>query len=237
MCKSFNLMLIFLIGICGVAFAQGNDVLLPKMVHLAAPSLTSPQNNLSVNLTKIDLSWKQVANASYYVVQVTAGSNQFTGNDVKSYDVFKKQSYTLDNLTAGQYYWRVKSMPGLIQNDFITTVFNLAFYVESDWSVVRTFTIKDTQITDPGVPDVKPVILAVPQLLSPANGAYSVPVTTNLTWKSINTQGTYNIQISTDPKFVTGLSEVTGLTTSSYTPQNILENTQYYWRVKAIAPT
>ncbi|MEI6519761.1 MAG: hypothetical protein WCO98_06940, partial [bacterium] len=237
------LALIALFCICNIAFAQGGDVVIPKLTRLEAPVLVSPTNNSSLELTTVELTWRSVANASYYTIQV-ANNEKFTGNGVNTYTATGGNTYSLDNLTAGKYFWRVKAMP---TNDIFTlnaqtnqsqTLGVPSYLLESNWSLVRAFTIKPaTVVVTPPTPEVKTVTLPAPQLLTPLNGAFGVAVTTNLTWRAMNTSATYNIQIATDSKFTVGLVEVTGLTVASYSPQNLTADTHYYWRVKAIAPT
>jgi hypothetical protein len=233
---------------CNLAFAQGGDVIIPRLTRLDTPVLVSPQNNSSLELTTVQLSWREVTNASSYTVQISKGSEKFTGNGVNNYSAVVN-NYSLDNLTAGKYFWRIKAMaPGNImpyqtnatptQNQSLAPQFiGDLFLLESNWSLVRSFTIKPSVIVIPPTPEVKTVTLPAPQLLVPLNGAFGVAVTTNLTWRPMNTSATYNIQIATDAKFTAGLVEVTGLTVASYSPQNLAADTHYYWRVKAIAPT
>ena len=80
-----NLLSLALIAIfCNLAFAQGADVVIPKLTRLDTPVLVSPQNNSSLELTTIELTWRSVANVSNYTIQV-ANNEKFTGNSVNNY--------------------------------------------------------------------------------------------------------------------------------------------------------
>jgi Tol biopolymer transport system component len=72
-----------------------------------------------------------------------------------------------------------------------------------------------------------------PTLSSPANGSTSVLLNISLTWNSVITATSYQLQVSTDPSFASTLVNQTGLTTSTYNLTGLLNNTLYYWRVNA----
>ena len=213
-----------------------------------------------MNSTNVLLTWDQVVNTTNYMVQVSKNSNTFIGNGVVSSNVSNSSNLQLSGLSDGQYFWRVKAMPTttfafpnmppspvptptLNQSQQtqqaqppIQQILSRINYVESNWSLVRSFTITSSQqIVDPQqTPEVKSMKVA-PQLLSPLNGAFAVPVISNLTWRAMNNiQATYDVQIATDSKFNTIIEDVTGLTVPLYAIQNLQENTHYYWRVKAI---
>ncbi|GEM_PF-6767950 len=76
---------------------------------------------------------------------------------------------------------------------------------------------------------------AIPTLVSPDNNATNVSVTPTLSWNTADRAQTYQVQVSTTPNFGTTVINQSGITTTSYNVATALQNnTQYYWRVRAI---
>ncbi len=77
--------------------------------------------------------------------------------------------------------------------------------------------------------DIDPTTTAnnpVPALVSPANGANAVPVSTSLTWNYSTGATSYDIYFGTSnpPPLVTNVA------TTNYTPAPLATSTQYFWR-------
>jgi hypothetical protein len=74
-------------------------------------------------------------------------------------------------------------------------------------------------------------------LVEPLDGATGVSTGTAYDWGDVDGAVTYDIEVSTDPDFITIVDSATGLTTSEYTPAEALAmDTVYYWRVRAVNP-
>ncbi|MCF7802568.1 MAG: fibronectin type III domain-containing protein [Candidatus Marinimicrobia bacterium] len=71
-----------------------------------------------------------------------------------------------------------------------------------------------------------------PVLSSPASGAETDTGLT-LAWNSSVDAATYDLQIATDNSFAALQTNVTGLTSTSYTVTGLENSTTYYWRVRA----
>ncbi len=69
----------------------------------------------------------------------------------------------------------------------------------------------------------------VPALVSPANGANAVPVSTSLTWNYSTGATSYDVYFGTSnpPPFVTNVA------TTTYTPAPLATSTQYFWKIVA----
>ncbi len=75
----------------------------------------------------------------------------------------------------------------------------------------------------------------VATLLLPADGAMDVSTRPTYDWSDVTNVTTYEIEVSTDPDFITIVDSATGLTASTYTPAGTLAmDTVHYWRVRAV---
>jgi hypothetical protein len=75
-----------------------------------------------------------------------------------------------------------------------------------------------------------------PILISPADSAYLVPLTTFFDWSNVPGADMYKLQVSISPIFTNFVINMTGLYNSGYTvPSGVLAIcTRYYWRVAAL---
>jgi subtilisin-like proprotein convertase family protein len=75
----------------------------------------------------------------------------------------------------------------------------------------------------------------VATLLLPADGATGMSTRPTYDWSDVTSATTYDIEVSTDPDFITIVDSATGLTASTYTPAGTLAmDTVHYWRVQAV---
>lgn len=72
-----------------------------------------------------------------------------------------------------------------------------------------------------------------PTLLSPPNGSTNYSNTLNLNWSESSGAINYRLQLSTDSTFTTTMYDDSTLTDTSKQVSSLLNNTTYYWRVKA----
>ena len=73
----------------------------------------------------------------------------------------------------------------------------------------------------------------VPSLTSPVNTATNQALSTTLTWAAATNAATYTIQTATDAGFTTNLT-TNSVSTTTHNATGLTQNTQYFWRVKAI---
>jgi len=77
-------------------------------------------------------------------------------------------------------------------------------------------------------------VISAPNLLSPSNGSTNQPVTLTLDWSDVTGATSYSIQVSTNSNFSTTILNETDLTMSQYKiPDDLSDNTLYYWRANA----
>jgi hypothetical protein len=74
---------------------------------------------------------------------------------------------------------------------------------------------------------------AMPQLLSPANGATNQPRILNLNWNESSFATFYNLQLSTDSVFSSRLIDDSTISVTTYRVEGLFQSTTYYWRVRA----
>ncbi|PKN76012.1 MAG: hypothetical protein CVU49_01175 [Candidatus Cloacimonetes bacterium HGW-Cloacimonetes-2] len=75
--------------------------------------------------------------------------------------------------------------------------------------------------------------LGVPEPLSPMGGDMGSPTNPLLSWTEVIGAVGYNVQLSTDPGFVSNVVNLLGHPTNSYQVSGLQPYTQYWWRVAA----
>ena len=187
--------------------STGTPPVIPPVAVPTAVVLASPADGATGASLAPALAWTAITSAQSYQVQVSTSSSFAT--TVANASGLTGTSYTLASLTAGTvYYWRVRAT-----NTGGT----------GPWSVTRSFTTQSTPtVSAPGTV----------QLASPANGTSGVALTPALTWTSLTTAQTYQVQIATASSFATTVVDVSGLTNNTYTPASLAASTSYYWRVR-----
>ena len=75
---------------------------------------------------------------------------------------------------------------------------------------------------------------AAPTPVSPADGSQTVGPRDVLSWESVGSATTYDLELGTDADFVTIIDRASDVTATSFTPMESFEpNRTYYWRVRA----
>jgi large repetitive protein len=92
---------------------------------------------------------------------------------------------------------------------------------EGDWSDPVSFR---TVIREPGQPAAT----------APDHAAVNVPVNAELRWRSSERAAAYHLQVSGRPDFQFLLANVTDLAQTTYTVNGLLNQTTYWWRVRAM---
>jgi hypothetical protein len=179
----------------------------------SAPATLTPTNDqtLTFPTDPVVFSWQPVPGAFSYSVQVGnssdfIGAQQFTTSNT-SYTLTDTQSFTLsDGTTPQSWWWQVR-----------------ATYVDS--SVTQWSTPSKYQIVWP----------ATPQLGSPANGAVGVTDTV-FSWDSVPGAAKYDLQVSPNGDWQNGkIIDQVGVYGTRFAPDVTLNNSSYYWRVRAQA--
>jgi hypothetical protein len=174
---------------------------------VASPSnvvLFSPTNTATSVAISPTLSWSTATGATSYSLQVSTTSD-FSALVVDQSGL-TTTSYALTTLINNTlYYWRVSATNAGGTNPWT-----------SPWS----FT---TIIAAP----------LVPVLSAPANVAASVSVNPTLSWAASSGATSYSLQVSTASDFSAIAVNQPGITSTSFAPSGLSNNTVYYWRVNS----
>ena len=182
-----------------------------------APTLISPANLSTAQLTSPTLSWSAVNGTINYGLQISTNANFST--TIVNLTGLTTLNTLVSGLTAGTtYYWRVNAS-------------NSAGV--GPWSAVFSFATA-TVVTPPPVGS----ILSVPTLQLPADRATGISRTPILTWSPIPGAGTYDVQISTSTAFTTNIVNLTGVSANvAQITTTLASRRLYYWRVRAVNGT
>jgi hypothetical protein len=175
---------------------------------------------LKTGATKLKMTWKipesqKAKNIKNYEVQL-ASDAAFT--NIVAARTVKAANWTYAGLLPNtRYYWQVRA------------IFKAA-PATGAWSTVNQLTSFTTRMTRP------------PTLKAPGNNSTQLKAAVRLAWKKPTgcpKNTTYLLQYSTDPTFAAGVTEVSGLTATTYNLTTLPVSaapgtTLYYWRVKAM---
>lgn len=151
------------------------------------------------------LSWNAAERAVTYTLEISTLSD------------FSENTATIDNITATNqiatglsylttYYWRVKAHNTGGSSEW-SEPFSLTTIIE-----------KPTQVT----------------LTAPTHEAVKVPLNTALSWEAAEHAATYTVQYGTSADLSSGSTMIQDITETMYSPSGLLNDTIYYWRVKAV---
>ena len=172
---------------------------------LAGPNLLAPADGATLT-QPIDppvLSWSAVPGAVYYTIQVDTDDSFVAPFTIDNVTV-SNTSYLIPNpLIAQVYDWRVKA--------------TLASGIETNWSTLRTF---------------QPSPLQAATLNYPADSPSTQVVDVVLDWNPVPGAVRYDLQLSTDQNFLSGVTTYNQLVGTRFSPPTTLANDQYWWRVR-----
>ncbi|RKS45187.1 concanavalin A-like lectin/glucanase superfamily protein, partial [Gillisia mitskevichiae] len=172
---------------------------------MAQPILVSPFNNVINVDTDAVLNWNSLSNTNSYSVQVSTDTN-FNTLILNESDL-SNISLTLPELMESQtYYWRIRG-----EN-------NVGF---GPWSTIWNFT-------------TVPAIADAPTLVSPLDSATDVALDVSLTWNAVSEVDSYTLEVATDIAFANIVETQTDLTNTTTIPNNLANNTDYFWRVFSV---
>ncbi len=176
--------------------------------QLAAPVLSTPQNNskdVSVNTT---FTWKEEENAGSYQVQIAA-SKDFCELVLDTL-IKQKNSFTYKGLLNNKtYYWHIRAFP------------NNSSFSFSNFSLTGTFT------TIKGLPGIV-------QIISPKNNSKNVSLQPVLSWKEADNTEFYELRLSLNSGFSNVIMDSTNITVTSIKLNLLKNNTTYFWDVRAV---
>ncbi len=173
---------------------------------IAVPLLSTPTNGAANQpLSSVGLSWGTVFNAVSYTLNVSTAST--FASTVYNGSV-SGTSQTLPNTlgTLQTYYWEVSATGGNSGT--------------GPWSTFWSFS---TIPPPPGAPTI----------VWPENGFSSIPLSPNLTWNTVVTAASYEMQMATASGFSATTFDQPGITAAVYNPGPLQFLTTYYWEVRA----
>lgn len=186
--------------------------LVQDLLYLQNPGVPSavkpilPANNGTVSPVEISFVWEPLLNASQYSLQISKSSTFSSG--VITLSSITTTSLVYPELDANSsYFWRVRASNGSGNGSYSPT---------------QSFKT-NSKIIAPGKP----------LLLSPKTQGQDVSLSPLMVWSSVPNANTYQIQISTSSSFSTLVANQGSLNKTEYQSPKLLENTTYYWRVRA----
>ncbi len=170
-----------------------------------APVLTAPANNSFGVGTNPTFTWQAGDGAVSYTLQV---ARDLSMNDLVynqgGITTLSQQVSGLDiNLT---YYWWVKATNATGQEDY---------------SEIWRFAPAELGA------------IGVPSLLTPANNSTNISLRPTLSWQAAPNAENYEIQLSRNQDFTELVTSGTGISTTSFQTIQLINNTVYFWRVRA----
>jgi PKD repeat protein len=184
---------------------QSCNIYNTNRVLYPAPILASPTNELKDLDINVQLLWSKVAGCKQFIVDF-ASNPSFSSSITRE---ISDTTTTFSGLQHGKtYYWRVRSDFGPRQ---------------SIWTKTRCFT------TVSEIPDVP----NVPELSSPANGAFDQPTELDLRWEISERAAIYSLQVSNVSDFSTSIIDQDSIIATQCSVIGLTDETTYYWRVSA----
>jgi hypothetical protein len=172
----------------------------------SAPTPGTPPNNAIITDTTPTLTWSVVPGATFYRVQLTGGTCDFT-TPLTDTLVLSPMLTIVTPLEPGTYCWRVQAI-----NNF----------GPGPWSAPQTFTVR---ALSPPIP---------PDLSNPPDHSQTCDTTPTLGWSPVVTAFSYELQIDDGAcDFAPPVVDVT-VPVTSYTVSPALLPGTYCWRVRAI---
>lgn len=183
-----------------------SDTLTFKTI-IKIPTLFSPVDEAENIITEPELVWRSIEGALNYDLQLSESSSfSTTISDSTALADTTFKTELLEN--SSSYYWRVRAN---YQED------------TSDWSPARLFTTK------------APAPLA-PILLSPDDEEENISTSTLLQWSSVSDADSYDLQLSVNSNFSSGvITDSSGVLTTSVQTNTLSRNTIYFWRVRSVS--
>ncbi|TDI83749.1 MAG: T9SS type A sorting domain-containing protein [Caldithrix sp.] len=171
----------------------------------APPLLSSPADNATNVSTTPSLAWSSSGATSYRLQVSTSANFSTTMVDQSGLTSTSFQVSSLSNSTT--YYWRVNA------TNAIGT---------SGWAPAWEFSTEGAGSAP-----------AAPALSSPSDNATNISTAPNLVWNASSGATSYQLQVSAVADFSTTFVDQSGITSNTYQINGLLNNTTYYWRVKA----
>lgn len=173
------------------------------------PKLVLPLNEALLNTCNPTLEWNPVAEYNFYNLQV--GRDSLFNTIVLEFNDLTTNSFVCKELKYNtEYFWRVRYC---VNGDW------------KSWSNVFSFNT------------VSEYPLDTPELISPADSSYGVPVDGTLYWKEVANAKTYRATISYNTEFDEIFVRRLGIAATEFNYSGLDYNHLYYWRITAFNDT
>jgi len=116
--------------------------------------------------------------------------------------------------------------------NFTLTIGNIAGVTPGNYPMTISAAGTTTKTVDV-VLSVQAGVPTVPSLTTPANAATNQALSTTLTWAAVTNAATYTVQTATNAGFTANLT-TNSVGATTYNATGLTQNTQYFWRVKAV---
>jgi hypothetical protein len=168
------------------------------------PVLISPADGAASQTIPLTVSWNKAVGAAAYYLQVAIDTG-FASISISDSSLTDTTRSLAGLANNTKYYWRVQGRnPAGV----------------SFWSMVRSFITFATA-------------LGTPVLKSPADAATGQSLAPVVSWQGVSGAKNYRVQVSIGGDFSTIFAQDSGLTDSSVTLTGLVNNTTYFWRVRA----
>ena len=186
-------------------YSQVNSFMV-KAEDASIPGLLSPENNSQNTMLSPEFIWNVAEGATEYEFQLSSvlDFSTITEGKIVTDTTFKGSS---DLNFESEYYWRVRGI-GLADT--------------SDWSNTFTFTTKSELLA-----------LSIPQLITPKDDSVDTPTSLTFIWSRVESATDYIIEVDSDTLNQNGGLSIVEKDTSLIL-SDLVENTEYRWRVKAV---
>lgn len=167
----------------------------------------APLNNTVLNNTAVTFSWSEVEDADNYRLQIAtpAFSN---ANQIVLDSLVPSTNFT-QNLTAGDYEWRIKALNNSSATPYTTVSFSIQAEIFEDDISTETVT-----------------------LIAPSEGAIITSDSVTFSWEEVIFAEEFTIQVAT-PNFENPIQVIVDETLTENSLSQMLTDGSYEWRVKA----
>ncbi len=177
--------------------------------------------------------------AGYYTGEINLGNGVLLSGDVENavacfikFNTDGKCLYA-ENLSS---YMSAHAVANSVAVDNVGNTYIAGYYnriLNLDYGISLSARVPSNQVY---VIKYKAQYLNTPELTAPALAANNISINIPLNWNEVNDVSGYRVQVSTSRDFATPIvNEV--ISTTSKNLSNLLYNTQYFWRVKALTTT
>lgn len=198
------------------------------VLNYNANALTAANYN-GIEITDAD---SELIDEGYFLTQTVLSGGRVSLNIMKSSEPFINVTGWIK---LGTLKWDVVQQnlnDGLHFNVNISEIFNgLENQLEYGCNNTSCYGIIDP---DDYFIDGPCELLSAPEIVFPANNSQDIVVNPVLDWGDVTEADSYDLQVSTQPAFISTTISLTGLTDNKYSLEGLTSNTKYFWRIRSV---